>query len=218
LTVVTGIVDAVSYLRLDHVFVANMTGNVVFLGFAAAGAAQLSATASLIAIAFFLAGSVAGGRLAAGAVHRGRLLAFATFGKVLFVGAAAIVAAFAEPALDQPQRSIITALLAFAMGLQNATVRRIGVPDATTTVLTMTLTGLGADSSIAGGKNVRFGRRLTAVLAMLAGAFAGAAIVLRTPHPVSGALALATLILAMTSALAYNRARGDEPWAKFSAP
>ena len=33
LTFVTGLVDAVSYLRLGHVFVANMTGNVVFLGF-----------------------------------------------------------------------------------------------------------------------------------------------------------------------------------------
>ena len=35
LTAVTGLVDAVSYLRLGHVFVANMTGNVVFLGFTA---------------------------------------------------------------------------------------------------------------------------------------------------------------------------------------
>lgn len=35
LTVVSGLVDAVSYLVLSRVFVANMTGNVVFLGFAA---------------------------------------------------------------------------------------------------------------------------------------------------------------------------------------
>ena len=35
---VTGLVDAFSYLVLGHVFVANMTGNVVFLGFAIAGA------------------------------------------------------------------------------------------------------------------------------------------------------------------------------------
>jgi len=39
LTVVTGLVDAFSYLVLGHVFVANMAGNVVFLGFALAGAA-----------------------------------------------------------------------------------------------------------------------------------------------------------------------------------
>lgn len=38
LTLVTGLVDAFSYLILGHVFVANMTGNVVLLGFALAGA------------------------------------------------------------------------------------------------------------------------------------------------------------------------------------
>ena len=63
LTAVTGLVDAASYLKLGHVFVANMTGNVVFLGFAIAGAGRLSVGASLFAIAAFLAGSVAGGLL-----------------------------------------------------------------------------------------------------------------------------------------------------------
>jgi uncharacterized membrane protein YoaK (UPF0700 family) len=38
LTAVTGLVDAFSYLVLGHVFVANMTGNVVFFAFALAGA------------------------------------------------------------------------------------------------------------------------------------------------------------------------------------
>jgi hypothetical protein len=51
MTVVTGVVDAVSYLALGHVFVANMTGNVVFLGFALAGAGGLSVPASLVALA-----------------------------------------------------------------------------------------------------------------------------------------------------------------------
>src|SRR4051794_38326000 len=56
LTVVPGLVDAVSYLALGHVFVANMTGNVVFLGFALAGAPGLSAPASLAALGAFLLG------------------------------------------------------------------------------------------------------------------------------------------------------------------
>jgi uncharacterized membrane protein YoaK (UPF0700 family) len=51
MTVVTGVVDAVSDLALGHVFVANMTGNVVFLGFALAGADGLSVPASLVALA-----------------------------------------------------------------------------------------------------------------------------------------------------------------------
>src|ERR1700752_3768608 len=64
LTIVTGLVDAVSYLALGHVFVANMTGNIVFLGFAVAGASGFSIPASLVALAAFLAGALVGGRLA----------------------------------------------------------------------------------------------------------------------------------------------------------
>src|SRR5258706_3448963 len=63
LTGVTGLVDAVSYLKLGHVFVANMTGNVVFLGFAVADAADFSIPASLLAIAAFMAGALVGGRV-----------------------------------------------------------------------------------------------------------------------------------------------------------
>jgi Protein of unknown function (DUF1275) len=65
LTAVTGVVDAVSYLKLGHVFVANMTGNVVFVGFALAGAHGLSTSASLFALGAFLLGALAGGRFGA---------------------------------------------------------------------------------------------------------------------------------------------------------
>ena len=41
-TIATGAVDGVSYLGLHHIFVANMTGNVVFFGFALAGAQGLT--------------------------------------------------------------------------------------------------------------------------------------------------------------------------------
>src|SRR5437879_12650241 len=85
------------------------------------------------------------------------------------------------------------------MGLRNATVRRLAVPDLTTTVLTLTLAGLGADSSFAGGDNPRFARRVASVAAMLAGAVAGGMLVLSVgvawPLAVSGAITvLATLI------------------------
>ncbi len=43
LTFSTGLIDAVSFLGLGHVFTANMTGNIVFLGFAVAGTPGLSA-------------------------------------------------------------------------------------------------------------------------------------------------------------------------------
>jgi Protein of unknown function (DUF1275) len=63
MTMVTGLVDAFSYLVLGHVFVANMTGNVVFLAFALAGAQGFSIPASLVAVGAFAAGALAGGAL-----------------------------------------------------------------------------------------------------------------------------------------------------------
>ncbi|MGW6016333.1 DUF1275 family protein, partial [Streptomyces sp. NPDC055210] len=72
----------------------------------------------------------------------------------------------------------LIALTALAMGLRNGTVRKLAVPDVTTTVLTLTLTGLASDSTWAGGTNPRAGRRLASVLAMLAGALGGAVLVL----------------------------------------
>src|SRR5256885_14925076 len=63
-TAATGLIDAVSYLALGHVFTANMTGNVVFLAFAVAGAPGLSIARSLVSLGAFLVGAVAGGRVA----------------------------------------------------------------------------------------------------------------------------------------------------------
>src|SRR5215469_12750713 len=66
MTAVTGIVDAVSFLALGRVFTANMTGNVVLLGFAFAGASGLSISRSSVALIAFLAGAVTGGRMTLG--------------------------------------------------------------------------------------------------------------------------------------------------------
>src|SRR3954464_5023938 len=94
LTVVTGVVDAVSILSLGRVFVANMTGNVVFVGFAVAGASGFSLSASLSALAGFLFGAAIGGvaveRLGS---HRGRLLAAVTGGEFVLVLVALVAAA-----------------------------------------------------------------------------------------------------------------------------
>src|ERR1700690_919275 len=65
LTGTTGLIDAVSVLGLGHVFTANMTGNVVFLGFAAAHVPEFSALRCGFAVIAFLLGGVAGGALAA---------------------------------------------------------------------------------------------------------------------------------------------------------
>ena len=150
LTVVTGLVDAASFLNLGHVFVANMTGNVVFLGFAIAGASGLSVWASLVALGSFLVGGIAGGRLAGryGDQRLALLQAALVLQLVAVVGAAVLALRRRRPG-SAPARYVVIALLAIAMGIQNATVRRLAVPELTTTVLTMTLTGIGADSTLA---------------------------------------------------------------------
>ena len=89
------------------------------------------------------------------------------------------------------------ALLAFAMGVRNATVRRVAVPDLTTTVLTMTLTGLAADARLVGNSGAGTLRRVAAVSAMLIGAVAGALLVrssLTLPLAAAAALALVTAV------------------------
>src|SRR5437762_11957851 len=63
LTFTTGLVDAVSYLGLGRVFTANMTGNVVLLGFGIAGAGGLPVVAPVVSLVSFLVGAGAGGVL-----------------------------------------------------------------------------------------------------------------------------------------------------------
>jgi uncharacterized membrane protein YoaK (UPF0700 family) len=193
LTATTGLVDAVSYLGLGHVFTANMTGNVVFLGFAAVGVKGLSVTRSLASLAAFLAGAAIGGRIASrhgeGPRRRWLLPVAVAEGGLLLVAAGAAVGlkVGSSSAAVYP----VIALTAVAMGLRNATVRHLAEPDLTTTVLTLTLTGLAADSSLVGGSNPRSVRRVGAVAAMLAGAAAGAAMVLHLARPLVWPLVLA---------------------------
>ncbi|HEY4894838.1 MAG TPA: YoaK family protein [Solirubrobacteraceae bacterium] len=211
LTLVTGIVDAVSYLTLGRVFVANMTGNVVFLGFAIAGAGGLSATSSLAAIAAFLLGAFAGGRLGARlAGHRGHLLRGATAAQLAMMAISLIVALVAGEPLSTGARYALLVPLALAMGIQNSVAQRLAIPELTTTVLTRTLTGLASEAGGAGGAGAQSGRRLLAVAAMLLGAILGGALALE----VSIAVALAVVVVVLGVGVVVHRAsRGEAAWA-----
>ena len=213
MTVATGLVDAVSYLALGRVFVANMTGNVVFLGFAWAGERSLSAVASLTALAAFLVGAFAGGRLAARrGGHRGRHLAAGSAITLVLLAVALVVAVLIPQPYAGVGKYALLVPLAVAMGVQNATARSLGVPDATTTVLTMTLTGLVADVQLPEGANPRMGRRIGSVLAMLLSAGVGAVLVLRADPAwaVAGATALMCAVAAATARMA--RGTSAEDW------
>ena len=212
LTVITGLVDATSYLKLGHVFVANMTGNVVFLGFGIAGAGGISVWASLTAIGSFLVGGIVGGRIGARwSSDRGRHLTATTTTELLLVAAALVVAALSPHYIGTASRYAVIVLLAIAMGVQNTAARKLAVPDLTTTVLTMTLTGLAADSALAGGHGSKLGRRALSVAAMLLGALIGGLLVLKVDNPAP--LALATALLAIVSLFTYRASRSKPAWA-----
>lgn len=199
LSVGTGMVDAVSVLGLGKVFTANMTGNIVFLGFAAAGAPGFSPAPYVVAITAFLMGALIAGRT--GRAHAGRslrrwLLTAAVIEATLMWLAAAVALGF-DVARQSPTVGLfaIIALTAVAMGFRNATIRQLKIPDLTTTVLTLTLTGLAADSGAAGGGNPNWKRRVGGVVAIFAGAALGAWLVLNfglvTPLVLCGVLVLA---------------------------
>jgi uncharacterized membrane protein YoaK (UPF0700 family) len=210
LTVVTGLVDSFSYLVLGHVFVANMTGNVVFFAFALAGVGGFSAPASIAAIGCFAAGALVTGRLGRSLAGRRELLLGVTAGiEAVIVAETVTMAALTSRPLPAGLRYALIVSLSLALGAQNATARKLAVPDLTTTVLTLTITGIAADSPLAGATGAHAARRLISVAAMFAGALAGAVLVLRV-HIVYP-LVIALIILAAVAVLATVRARQPSP-------
>ncbi|HEY2053191.1 MAG TPA: YoaK family protein [Solirubrobacterales bacterium] len=204
LTLTTGVIDAACYLGLGRVFAANMTGNVVLLGFGIAGASGLPVVAPLVSLGAFLLGAVLGGRMGRTAAPKEANLSRAMLIEVGFIALATLFAIVFDITPDHFSGDLIIGLLAFAMGLRNATVRRLKVADLSTTVLTMTLTGLAADSQFAGGKGTGNWRRSAAVWSMLVGAVIGGLLVkadLALVLLAAAALALVTWLVFMPAAI-----------------
>lgn len=213
LTIVTGLVDAFSYLLLGHVFVANMTGNVVFAGFAIAGATGFSLLASAVALLSFMAGALTGGRVVHRVrAHRGRQIQHALLMETALVLAATVVTLASGSPYNGGVRFALIALLGIGLGAQNAAARALAVPDLKTTVLTLTITGAVADSRLAGGQGSRAGRRFLSAGAMMAGAWAGA-VAVRDGHQTLPLL-LALVFLAAASAVTIPLGRSKAPWTR----
>jgi len=210
MTVVTGLVDAVSYLSLGRVFTANMTGNMVILAFSTARVPGLSIVRSSTGLLSFLVGAIFGGRIMARASAEAQIqfAAQAFLLEVAFLFAASCCAIGYRGHLleDSFQPFALIGLLALAMGTRNAAVRKLAIPDLTTTVLTLTITGIAADSSLANGNNLRLARRVESVVAMFLGAALGAVII---HYSVSAALWLGTAISALCSAALFRSLRSS---------
>ena len=213
LTVVTGLVDAFSYLVLGQVFVANMTGNVLFLGLAVAGANGFTVAVHLVAIGAFSVGAALSGRVVLRcADSRGRMLARTAAAQTGLVALSWIVAAAVGNPGSGTSRYVLVVLLAMSGGLQTGTARRLGVPDLITTVLTRTIAGAAFDSRLGGGDNSQVGRRGLAVAALFAGAAVGAALALHVSRSLALVTALGLLVTVMVSS--GRRARLHPSWDK----
>ena len=207
LTFSTGVIDAVGYLGLDRVFTGNMTGNVVLLGMAFAGGADLPILRPALALVFFMVGAALAGRV----LRRGpegwsgrtsSALLTVTVGLTALAVYVALVDVHAEEVLG----SITTSVLAAMMGIQAATAKRLKVAEITTVVVTSTITGLASDSRLAGGKSPFWARRSAAIALIMAGAVVGA---LTLKVDLWLGVAVSALLSAVVTLLGHLRHRRD---------
>jgi uncharacterized membrane protein YoaK (UPF0700 family) len=176
LTLGTGAVDAVSYFSLDHVFTANMSGNMALLGIGIANGLG-TVEGNIYAFAGFVVGSILVGRF----MHRHegpflRVALEALLAQLAIFVALTVVLGVVDVADHAGWRYGVCFVLAAAMGIQTGVARHMSVKDVNTTVATMTLHDLAAASKLAGGDSVRWKRRAGVVVALLGGAAIGIAL------------------------------------------
>lgn len=178
LTASTGAIDAVSFISLDRVFTGNMTGNVLFLGFALVGVEDIPFLNNAVALIGFVIGAIVAGRI----VGRGHPQGLPRASAWLLIAGGFVAAALATAwlvlgELEEPVLLAVTFLLAAVMGSQVSAVKPIGNSDVSTIVVTNTLANLARESRLAGGKSDKWISRLLAVIAMGVGAAIGAAVI-----------------------------------------
>jgi uncharacterized membrane protein YoaK (UPF0700 family) len=218
LTVATGMVDAVSFLRLDHVFVANMTGNIAFIAFGVAGAKGFSVPRSLTSLGGFVVGAaLPGWYRGSWSQDRASLLSVSTAVKLcMSVPALVIVAATGIPP-GSLTTYLVTALLAVSMGVQNASISRLAETHLRrTTVVTSTLTGLFANLRTIGVRGTLTHDRMASLAFLFVGCAIGAALVLAS-GPLA-ALGVEVGLLTAVGVVATAGAKANAPWANFPAP
>ena len=213
LTVLAGLLDATSILRLGGVFVATMTGNLVFIGLAAAGASGFAVGTSALALGGFMPGVLIGARACRAArSHRGIALRNVLIVKLCLAGSVTLIALLTGPQFPTGVRDIMIVLLATSMGSQLAMIRYLKVPDLLTVVLTMTLTGALTDR-VSGWNDPRLLRRGLALLAFAIGAVSGGLLILDVG--VGAALCVGLGIIVAVAIAAHLVSRSPPSW---SAP
>ena len=172
ITAVCGLLDAACYLSLGHVFAEIMTGNLLFLAFhIGKQGAFRNIEKQVFAIIAFVVGAAAGGEI----LRRGREKSRVGFLiEWLLLVAALVLTLIFHPGEEGVVRDIVVALLAVAMGMQNALIRTHGVPDLATNVMTLTMAALISEGVSARGRHEHWGRRAASIGIFAASAVIGA--------------------------------------------
>lgn len=203
-----GLIDASCYLALGGVFAEIMTGNILLLAFRLGTGHPIGAATPLsylAAIAAFAVGALLGGAL----MGRGdtRLERRIGFGLELVLLVLATGLAFATDAGSTGTgRDVVVVILAGAMGLQNALLRKHGVVDVATNVMTLTYTGLLSDSKLVGGTGAHRARRSGSIAIFFGGAVVGAYL---ARFGAGWGLACATVLVAGAVAIVTTGVRPD---------
>ncbi|MGB8388744.1 YoaK family protein [Mycobacterium sp.] len=210
LTFATGLADSISILVLGHVFVANMTGNVIFLGFWLAPRTNVDLTAVVVALPTFVCTTILSGRLSRHFRERTRpWITVVLASEVVLLGALAILAGTGVLRYHDDTKLIMIGILAVTFGLQHSSARQFGIQELSTTVLTSTIVSLGLDSHLAGGSGDRERLRFSVVFTMCAGAFLGATMSRFVVAPV---FALTAAVVALSLAIfRFGPADADNP-------
>jgi uncharacterized membrane protein YoaK (UPF0700 family) len=200
ISAICGLLDSATFLGLGHAFVETMTGNILLLAFTVGvgiggtPASPLPGTTVwpyLTALACFCVASVVGGRLVRAGEH-GRRAGFII--DAALVGVTVVVVILTHPGPAGGARFLVIGILSFAMGIQNALMRKWGIRDLATNVMTLTLCGLLAESTLGGGTNPNARRRATSIGIFLIGAISGAAM---TGHGVLWPILTAFILFAL---------------------
>jgi uncharacterized membrane protein YoaK (UPF0700 family) len=215
LTVATGVVDAISYLALGHIFTANMTGNVVFLALAVGQRNLYTALYSAAALGGFCVGAIVAGRVLLrprpGAVWP-RHVTLVLSGELACM--AAFAALWTAAGGNTGGAGVIYLLIGLSssgMGMQNAAARHLQVPGLTTTVVTTALTGLMVDLPALGVSGSVSRRAVWAVLALFAGAAVGATLVTYYRPMAPFVTVIAVAIVVAVAFVIFDRRTGADP-------
>jgi uncharacterized membrane protein YoaK (UPF0700 family) len=208
LTFATGLADSISILVLGHVFVANMTGNVIFLGFWLAPKTSIDLTGVVVALPTFVCTTILSGRLSRYFGQRTRpwiTTVLAT--EIVLLIALSILGGTGVLRYDDHTKLIVIGMLAVTFGLQHSSARQFGIQELSTTVLTSTIVSLGLDSRLAGGTGARQKLRFSVVFTMCAGAFMGASTSRFVVAPVFGVTAAVVAVSLLIFRFGPNAAK-----------